>query len=241
MLDQKFCSSPTLFWTTFTSDLSDILFTPKVIVVMVVLFLGIYFLFRKSRQKLPLSIVISSLPLLFSLLLTSSPFIEFANSELVKFPIADSNTHAEAIVILGRGVGLRESRVKVASQLWRSQRAPRIFVSGRGDATEMQEMLGGEGIPREIIGSEDCSRTTEENAEFTALELQPLGVRTILLVTDPPHMQRSLLIFRHYGFKAMAAPSATPPELPKHTRVLLIIREYLAINIYRLKGGFDST
>jgi len=242
MLDQKLCSTPSLVWTNSTQVIAEILFTPKIIIAVIILFFGSYFclsLFRllpKPRQRLTLAILISLLPLLLSLLLTSSPFLAFADAQLMNFPVADSDSQADGIVILGRGAELRASRVKVATELWRSHRAPQIFASGRGDATEIQEMLKAMGIPDHRIGGEDCSRTTEENAEFTALVLQPLGVKTIFLVTDPPHMRRSLLTFQRYGFKAIAAPSLIPSDLAHQTNVFLTIREFMAMTIYRLQG-----
>jgi hypothetical protein len=39
--------------------------------------------------------------------------------------------------VLGRGPRLEADRLEVAAALWRIKRAPRIFVSGRGDAVRM--------------------------------------------------------------------------------------------------------
>jgi len=131
---------------------------------------------------------------------------------------------------------LRESRVKIAANLWRSQQAPKIFASGRGDAQEMEDMLRSIPIPGTAINGEGCSRTTNENAEFTSLILRPQGINKILLITDPPHMLRSLLTFRRYGFEVIAVPSALSPNLGDRNQNLLVLREYFALITYKILG-----
>lgn len=247
MLDPKLCTSPDLLWSSWARQIFDIFVTPKVALISVAIFLGLLAIaylrfrhFRNFRRVLILVTVISLLPLVLSLVVTSPPFLDFANAQLMNFPAmnfpSNDSTKNDAIVILGRGGALRESRVKVASDLWRSQQAPKIFASGRGDALAMQDMLRAIAISEEDLSSEDCSRTTAENAEFTGLLLKPQGVNKILLVTDPPHMLRSLLTFRRYGFEVTAAPSLLPAEMRDRDRKLLILREYLALIVYKILG-----
>lgn len=57
------------------------------------------------------------------------------------------------------------------------------------------------------------SRTTWENALFTADMLRGAGVGSVYVVTNAWHMRRSLLAFRPAGLRATAAPSHyTGPE-----------------------------
>jgi uncharacterized SAM-binding protein YcdF (DUF218 family) len=164
--------------------------------------------------------------------------LKIGNRILVAFLPSDAGTTADAIVVLGRGGELRPERVDVSAQLWDARRAPLIFASGSGDAQEIADMLAQKGIPAGAIDGEPCSRTTEENARFTAALLQPKNVHRILLVTDPPHMLRSLLTFRSLGFDVTPHTNPLPNRLDTRKKAYLVFREYLGIVGYGLRGRF---
>jgi hypothetical protein len=65
-----------------------------------------------------------------------------------------------------------------------------------------------QGVPPEAIAVETRSRTTQENLAFARPILARHGLRTVLLVSDPLHMRRSVAIARRLGIEA--APSPTP-------------------------------
>jgi uncharacterized SAM-binding protein YcdF (DUF218 family) len=164
--------------------------------------------------------------------------IDFAAKGLVKFLPADSGLVTDAIVVLGRGVPLRNYRVETVAELWQDHRAPLIFASGVGDAPQIIQQLKAAGIPSQALAGEDCSRTTEENARFTAKKLQPQGVKRILLVTDPPHMWRSLLTFRSFGFEVIPHISPLPPNLAANRKARIVVYEYMGLVSYGLQGRF---
>ncbi len=157
----------------------------------------------------------------------------------------DSGQSTQAIVILGRGTELRPQRVETAIALWQAQKnqsdgkAPLIFASGTGDAIEIAEMLKAKGIPESAIDGEPCSRTTEENAQFTAALLQPRGIHRILLVTDLPHLRRSWLTFQSLGFEVIPHASPLSPDLSERRTALLVVRECLGLVTYGLLGRYE--
>ena len=53
---------------------------------------------------------------------------------------------------------------------------------------------------------EEESRTTWENALFSAQLLQPQGVRRVVLVTQAWHMPRARWCFEQAGFEVITAP-----------------------------------
>lgn len=177
--------------------------------------------------------------LLFIYFLISSPIaIAAGNQILTGFLPDDSQVKTDAIVVLGRGPELRQERVDRASQLWQEKRAPLIFASGWGDAVEIVDLLQQAGIPPQAIDGEPCSRTTEQNALYTAELLKPKGVNRILLVTDPPHMLRSFLTYRSLGFDVIPHPNPLPSRLAEQKAAFLIMREYLGLVSYGLTGRF---
>ena len=105
---------------------------------------------------------------------------------------------ADAIVILGGGTGLRE-RPERAVELFKERDAPRIIVSGLGDAEINRRILIANGVPASAIQLESKSRTTRENAEFTIKLLRAENAHRVMLVTSWYHARRALETFRHYA------------------------------------------
>ena len=159
-----------------------------------------------------------------------------ASKGLVAFLPTDSGAVTDAIVVLGRGGPYSADRVNVAAELWQAKRAPTIFTSGNEDAISMVEQLEAKGIPQRVLDGEDCSLTTEENAVFTTAILKSQKIQQILLVTDPPHMLRSLLLFRAFGFTVIPHTSPAPAFFDFKTKAFITLREGTGLISYGLRG-----
>lgn len=112
---------------------------------------------------------------------------------------------ADAIVVLGGG----HDRPQRAAELYKSQVAPRIIVSGYGDAEIVRRELISFGVPAKAIELEDKSKTTKENAVFTAKLLRAEKAKRVVIVTSWYHSRRALNTFEHYasGIKFYSRPS----------------------------------
>ncbi len=191
------------------------------------------FSWRRSLLSILIGIFLSGL------LLLSTPGLALAYQGLVSLVPGDTGKSAEAIVILGRGEFFAPQRAETAATLWQSQRAPLIFVSGNHqEYLKIVRELKQRGIPDEAVDGEFCSKTTEENAEFTAAALFPRSIRQILLVTDPPHLMRSLLTFQSIGFTVLPYPSPLPEALNRRQKTMLTLQEYSGLVSYALQGRF---
>ncbi|MGG6240551.1 YdcF family protein [Nodosilinea sp. AN01ver1] len=217
--------------------LLNLLMQPSIVLPMLAVMIAAPWVVRPRRWKRRISLVGVMLLLLYSLGL--SPLgVSLGGEGLARLIPRDSGQPADAIVVLGRGRDFRASRVQVAADLWRQQRSPLIFVSGRGDAIEIARMLESTGVPASAIDGEPCSATTNENALFTAALLQPQGIRRLILVTDPPHMARSLLTFRSLGFEVTPHPSPVPKSLDTRKRQFLVLREWAGLIGYGMMGRY---
>ncbi|MCD8485607.1 MAG: YdcF family protein [Desertifilum sp.] len=140
---------------------------------------------------------------------------------------SDPGVPVNAIAILGRGEPLRSERVQAATQLWQSGRSPLIFVSGTGDTPPTLDLLRANQIPDTALNGENCSLTTRENAQFTAAILPPQDYPTLLLITDPPHLWRSLFEFRAQGYNVIPYPSPLPEDWSIGQTTFLAFREVI--------------
>lgn len=205
--------------------------------LIIVVSLGIVWIVSPKRWRwkflMPLSLTV-----LICLALTSSWGVALATYGLTASLSPDSGEPVEAIVVLGRGDELRPRRIEVVEKLWQNQRSSRVFASGMLDAEFMLEHFHTNGIPQAALSGERCSQSTEENALFTSAVLYPQQVQKILLLTDAPHMLRSLLMFEAAGFTVIPHPISLPQWWSATRQSQQVLREYLALLKYSLTDRF---
>jgi uncharacterized SAM-binding protein YcdF (DUF218 family) len=131
---------------------------------------------------------------------------------------------AQAIVILGGGVRknapefggetvgrLTLDRVRYGALVARATGLPVLVTGGalwstRTEADVMKETLEREfGVP--VRWTEDRSRNTHENAQFTAARLEKEGVKRVVLVTHGFDMRRTRAEFTAAGLEVVPAPT----------------------------------
>ena len=138
--------------------------------------------------------------------------------------VDSGNVQADALVVLGGGSYDRPLR---AAELFRSGAAPKIIVSGAGDAEQNKRLLVSKGVPPDAIEIEGQSRSTKQNAQFSIALLRamnardmgatphpalsplgaerevgglgPAGAKRVIIVTTWYHSRRALHAFQHYA------------------------------------------
>jgi uncharacterized SAM-binding protein YcdF (DUF218 family) len=131
---------------------------------------------------------------------------------------------AQAIVVLGAGVHLGDGasvpdtlgplsleRVVYAVQAYRRLQLPvavsggRVFPAQTAEAALMRAALDRDfGVP--VAWSDDQSRTTYENALYTARLFSPERIATVVVVTHAWHLPRALWAFERAGLHALPWP-----------------------------------
>lgn len=169
-----------------------------------------------------------------------------------------------AIVVLGGG--FRENspdlgdtpathtleRLAFAARLHRQTGLPILVTAGSpypsatAGGTVMKESLENTfGVP--VQWAETDSKTTLENASYSAPILKNAGIDTIFLVTNAMHMPRSVRSFEAKGLTVVAAPTGFETK-DKHWRRFmpqaktlynnyLALHEWLGLLWYRLRYG----
>ena len=100
---------------------------------------------------------------------------------------------ADTLIVLG---GEAVARPLEAARLFKADIAPRIFVTGIGDARANSRILMREGVPSSAITIESKATTTYSNATLLKPLLEAARVRSALIVTSPFHTRRALATFR---------------------------------------------
>ena len=173
---------------------------------------------------------------LWSLPVASSWLLVQAEARYPVVPV-QALPKAQAIVVLGGamhaatraqalpGLSAAADRVWHAARLYHGTRAPLLVLSGGTDprvnltseAQAMRVLLLDLGVPDAAMLLEGNSRTTQENARFTADLLHQRGMDQILLVTSAVHMRRAVALFEAAGLRVTPAATdyaaAAPPGL----------------------------
>jgi uncharacterized SAM-binding protein YcdF (DUF218 family) len=130
---------------------------------------------------------------------------------------------APAAVVLGGAIatpspdrpypGLTDSsdRIWHAARLYRAGKAPLLLLSGGSDlqtqliseAAAMRLLLMELGVPDDVLLLEPRSRTTSQNALFSAELLRQRGISQVLLVTSAVHMRRATAEFEAQGLRVV--------------------------------------
>lgn len=202
----------------------DILLYPPAINIL--LLLAALLLWKKRRLALTLvSVALASL-LLFSLPVVSRQLLAGLEVYPAIPPQALTSKKAQAIVVLGGGVfpnvieyggatlGVASyERLRYTAFIQRRTGLP-ILASGGYHLSEdfseadivKQQLATDFGIRN--VWVEGNSRTTRDNAVFSAQILQQRGIQHIFLVTQSHHMKRAADLFRQQGLSVVPAPTA---------------------------------
>lgn len=134
-----------------------------------------------------------------------------------------ASKRADAAIVLGfaltsdgRAAPSLVARVRHAVGLYREGVVPRLVLTGgpgdgrRAESAVADELARRAGLPPEAILREEFSRNTAENLAEAARVVRRLRCRSVLLVTEPYHMGRAMLLARARGLRARPSPSGSP-------------------------------
>jgi len=162
-----------------------------------------------------------------------------------------SDAPADAAIVLGAAVWGAEvspvfrERINHGINLYQKGKVRKlIFTGGQGNKGEMTESAAAQryarqnGIPANDILIEEESHTTYENILYAKQLADSQGMRTVLIVSDPLHMMRSVTMARDVGL--MAEPSPTPSTMYQgfKSKIGLLAHETYYYIVYLLRRSF---
>ncbi len=160
---------------------------------------------------------------------------------------------ADAAIVLGAATWGDEpspayrERINHALYLYRQGYVGKIIFTGaQDDPSEPPESIVAkryavaQGIPEGDILVETSSRITEQNLSYAREVAAGAGLHSVLIVSDPLHMKRAMLMAHDLGMDAHSCPTPTTRYRSLGSRLEFLAREvffYLGYLVYRPFAG----
>jgi uncharacterized SAM-binding protein YcdF (DUF218 family) len=175
----------------------------------------------------------------------------FATVRIWQQGAADERRPVHAILVLGaaqydgKPSPVFEARLEHAVALWKEGVAPWFVVTGGklpGDRTTeaavARRYAVTHGVPEGAIFGEDEAHNTLASLTAAAAQMRDRDLRTVVLVSDPTHMLRTLRIAQDLGLEAWGSPTTTSPIAGDPVRAArATLHELGALAVYFLTGG----
>lgn len=139
---------------------------------------------------------------------------------IYQYSLDSDDVQADAAIVLGAAVWqdepspVFEARIKHGINLYQNEKVKYlIFTGGVGDDDNLAESLVARiyavnaGVPNEVIFAESSSRITLENLSGAKKIMDEKGIKTVLIVSDPLHMKRSVTMAHDLGMLAYSSPT----------------------------------
>jgi uncharacterized SAM-binding protein YcdF (DUF218 family) len=157
---------------------------------------------------------------------------------------------ADVAIILGAGIyGDNPSPVfkeRINHSIWLYENGyvdKLLFTGGKGQNEKFTESSIAKNyaiehsIPEKDILIEEKSKITQENILYSAQIVKENNFSTVIIVSDPLHMKRAMLMVRDSGLVAYSSPTPTTRFRTIKSKLLFLEREvffYIGYEIYRL-------
>jgi uncharacterized SAM-binding protein YcdF (DUF218 family) len=166
-----------------------------------------------------------------------------------KFGQTGHAARSDCIIVLGAAAqGAQPSpvfgqRLRHGIDLYQRQLAPRLlFTGGYGDGKTHSEASVGSayaqqhGVPTTSILLEENSRTTKQNLEEALKVMKTHGLQSAIIVSDPLHMKRAMMMSEDLGIQASSSPTPTSMYRSFGAQAKFLMREVYFMHHYVLTG-----
>ena len=220
-------------------------FLPPGIFILLLIFSGIWFLYKKNLKAGGVNITIGAIMWLLSIPPVSDTMLRSLEAG---FPVSRV-PQGDVIIFLGGDV--YNDRILSVVKLRKRLSAPiilsggKVFEHEKAVAHGVRGSLIDLGVPADEIIVEDKSRDTFENARYVREICTKLGYKNPILVTSPHHLRRAIMSFEKVGIKVIPFTGVFKSLQDKQygwnnylphdfTGVSTAIREYLGLLFYRV-------
>lgn len=164
----------------------------------------------------------------------------------------DEKAPADVAIVLGAAISDGEvspvyrERINHAITFYEEGTVDYIILTGgfgdgsfKSDSQVAKEYALSQGIPEESILIEEKSTITEENLEFSKEIMDENNLKTAIIVSDPLHMKRAMLMAKDYNITALSSPTTTSMYKSLKTKIPFLLREeffyvgYCVVRVFR--------
>ncbi len=200
-------------------------------------------MYTKSKKKL------FCLISLFIILLILF-YLIFTAISIVSYGKIDEKANSDVAIILGAGTSNNEIspvyRERINHGIWLYENGYvdyLILTGGIGEGNDVsdayiaKQYALSKSVSEQAIFIEEKSTITEENLENAKAIMDENSFYTAIIVSDPLHMKRAMLMAGDYGIDACSSPTPTTMYRSLKTKIPFLAREeffYIGYSIVRI-------
>lgn len=182
--------------------------------------------------------------ILFFSLLTFTIYDMF---NIYQYGKTDEKQTSDVAIILGaetdkNGVSpVYAERINHGIWLYENEYVDYIIVTGgKGEDAEFsdayiaKQYAVSKGIPENMVCTEERSGITQENIVYSKKIMESNNWYTCIIVSDPLHLKRAMLMARDYGLQALSSPTPTTKYRSWKTKLPFLLREEFFYTGYRI-------
>lgn len=197
---------------------------------------------RKKTKRLKQKIIHSIIIILLYFFLTTVSIVQYSK--------IDEKRQADTGIILGAGSAngkvspVFQERINHGIWLYQNGYIKQlIFTGGRGngqsisDARSAMQYAVSSGVPSSVISIEETSAITQENIQNAKKIMDNHGWKTAIIISDPLHMKRAMLMAEDYKLTAYSSPTPSSKYISWKTKLPFLLREtffFIGYQWYRL-------
>lgn len=185
------------------------------------------------------------------LLCISLLWVVFNAVEIWNYSKIDETAESDVAIVLGAATYDGEvspvfrERINHAVELYKNGTVKVIIMTGGiGEGNSISDALAGKnyavskGVKEEHILIEEKSTITQENLIYSKEIMDNNGYETALLVSDPLHMKRAMLLAENSGIDCNSSPITTSRYISVKSKIKFLCREVFYYTGYKIVASF---
>lgn len=169
---------------------------------------------------------------------------------ICSFSTKDQKCESDVAIILGAATyngevsPVYQERINHGITLYKAGYVKKLIVTGGvGDGNNESDSFIAkqyallQGVPDADVLTETTSTITQENLENSKKIMDENGYKTAIIVSDPLHMKRAVLLAKDVGITAYSSPTPTSKYISLKTQIPFLAREiffYVGYKWYRI-------
>lgn len=177
-------------------------------------------------------------------------YLIFTAFSIVSYSKVDEKIPSDVAIVLGAGAfdsgvsPVYRERINHAIYLYENGYVDYLILTGGigdgntlSDAFVAKQYAISKSVPEDVILIEESSTITEENLENAKILMDEYALDTAIIVSDPLHMKRAMLMANDYGIQGYSSPTPTTMYRSLRTKTQFLLREeffYIGYSVVRL-------